>query len=70
MITRANLIRGRTKMTGLTIAQLAQRAGIVRQTLYAHLKDPGKITLAELRAIDMQVHFSDEELVQLVRRRT
>ncbi len=68
MTTKSNLIRARTASVGLTISGLAKRTGICRQTLYDRLRDPDRLTLAELRAIDRQIHFTDEEIVVLARR--
>lgn len=68
MTTKSNLIRARTASAGLTISGLAKRTGICRQTLYDRLRDPDRMTLAEFRAIDRQVHFTDEEVIVLARR--
>lgn len=69
MTSKSNLIRARTASVGLNISSLAKRTGICRQTLYDRLRDPDRLTLAELRALDRQIHFTDEELVILARRR-
>jgi DNA-binding phage protein len=69
MTTKSNLIRARTASVGLNISSLAKRTGICRQTLYDRLRDPDRLTLAELRALDRQIHFTDEELVILARRK-
>lgn len=63
-----SIIRGRAAASGFTICELADRSGINRQTLYRRLRDPNGFTLMELRAIDRQIHLTDEEVVRLVRR--
>ena len=64
---RSNIIKGRTRMKGLTVADLAKRSGIAVSTLYRKLNHPGDISLGELELMDELIGFSDEEVLYFVR---
>lgn len=64
---RSNIILGRAKMRGLSVADLSRKVGIPQSTLYRKLKIPGGLNLSELSVIDSVVHFTDEEILYLVR---
>lgn len=64
---RSNIIKGRARMKGLTVADLAKRSGIAVSTLYRKLNHPGDISLGELELMDELIGFSDEEVLYFVR---
>jgi len=64
---RSNIIKGRARMKGFSVADLAKRSGIAVSTLYRKLNHPGDITLGELELIDELIGFSDEEVLYFVR---
>lgn len=69
MVTREGLIRGKTAAMGFTIPDLAKRAGMNTMTLYNRLRDPDSFRIREISALDRQIHLTDEEIVQLVRKK-
>lgn len=64
---RSNIIKGRARMKGLSVADLAKRCGLAPSTLYRKLNHPGDITLGELELMDELIGFSDEEVLYFVR---
>lgn len=50
-----------------SIVELAERTGITRRHLYDIIKDPHRIKIHELKVLDDVLHFSDEDLLRLVR---
>lgn len=64
---RSNIIKGRARMKGLSVADLAKRSGIAVSTLYRKLNHPGDISLGELELMDELIGFSDEEVLYFVR---
>ena len=44
-------------------------AGLPEPSWYRKKKDPGTFRLSEIRALDSKVHFSDEELIAMIRGR-
>lgn len=64
---RADLIKGKARIAGLTVTDLAKRTGISVSTLYRKLNHPGDISLGELELIDELVRFSDEEVLYFIR---
>lgn len=64
---RANIIKGRAQMKGLSVSDLARKTGLSTSTLYRKLNFPGGINLTELEIIDELVEFSDEEILYFVR---
>ena len=64
---RADLIKGKARIAGLTVTDLAKRTGISVSTLYRKLNHPGDITLGELELIDELVRFSDDEVLYFIR---
>lgn len=64
---RSNIILGRARMKGLSVADLAKRSGIAVSTLYRKLRNPGDISLGELELMDELIGFSDEEVLYFIR---
>lgn len=64
---RKDIIVGRARMKGLSVADLAKRSGIAVSTLYRKLNHPGDISIGELEIIDELIGFSDEEVLYFVR---
>ena len=64
---RKDIIKGRARLKGLGIPDLARRVGIPESTLYRKLNFPGGINLTELSIIDEIVEFTDEEILYFVR---
>ena len=64
---RSNIIKGRARIKGLSVTDLARKVGIPESTLYRKLKNPGGISLTELELIDEVVGFTDEEILYFVR---
>ena len=64
---RSNIIKGRARMKGLSVTDLAKRTGIAVSTLYRKLNHPGDISIGELELIDELVGFSDEEVLYFIR---
>ena len=64
---RSNIIKGRARMKGLSVAELAKRSGIAVSTLYRKLNHPGDISIGELELMDELIGFSDEEVLYFVR---
>lgn len=59
---------GRVKAEyGLTDAELARAAGIAPRTWSCRNRDPGRFTLAELRAMYPITRWTDEEIARMVR---
>ena len=64
---RKDIIKGRARLKGLGIQDLARKTGIPESTLYRKLNHPGDITLGELELIDELVGFSEEEVLYFIR---
>lgn len=64
---RKDIIKGRARLKGLGIQDLARKTGIPESTLYRKLNFPGGINLTELSIIDEVVEFTDEEILYFVR---
>ena len=64
---RKDIIVGRARMKGISVADLAKRSGIAVSTLYRKLNHPGDITLRELELMDELIGFSDEEVLYFIR---
>lgn len=64
---RSNIIKGRARLKGLGVSDLAKRCGLAPSTLYRKLRNPGDISLGELELIDELVGFSDEEVLYFIR---
>ena len=50
-----------------SVVELSERTGITRRHLYDIIKDPHRIKISELRILDDVLHFTDEDLLRLVR---
>ena len=64
---RSNIIKGRARIKGLSVTDLARKVGIPESTLYRKLKNPGGISLTELELIDEVIGFTDDEILYFVR---
>lgn len=64
---RADIIKGRARMAGYSVPELAKKIGIPVSTLYRKLKIPGGITLTELELIDEVIGFDEAEVLYFVR---
>ncbi len=64
---RANIIKGRARLKGLGVSDLAKRCGLSQSTLYRKLNSPGDISLLELELMDELVGFDDADLLYFVR---
>lgn len=64
---RSNIIKGRARMKGFSVADLAKRSGIAASTLYRKLNHPDDISLGELELMDELIGFSDEEVLYFIR---
>lgn len=49
------------------LKELSERTGIKYLRLQEHLKNPGSLRLFEIKSIDDELHFSDEDLVKFIR---
>lgn len=65
--TRGDLIVGRGRMSGFDVKRMSARAGMKLSTMYKRIRLPGTMTIDELQSIDRAVHFTDEEILQIVR---
>ena len=50
-----------------SIVELADMTGITRRHLYDMLKDPHRVKISEIKMLDKVLHFTDEDLLRLVR---
>ena len=50
-----------------SLSELARRSGIQYQTLQNHLKQVSSFRLFEIRLLDDVLHFSDEDMLQIIR---
>lgn len=50
-----------------TFKELSRASGIDYQTLNSHVKDPGMFRVCEIRRLDEILHFSDDDLLILIR---
>lgn len=50
-----------------SFSELSRQSGIDYQTLNVRIKNPGTFRTYELRQLDELLHFSDEDLLQLIR---
>lgn len=64
---RSNIIKGRARIAGYSVPELAKKTGIPESTLYRKLKFPGGITLTELELLDEAISFTDDEVLYFVR---
>ena len=64
---RSNIIKGRARLKGLGVSDLAKRCGLAPSTLYRKLRNPGDISLGELELMDELIGFSDEEVLYFIR---
>ncbi len=64
---RSNIIKGRARIKGYSIPDLAKKVGIPESTLYRKLKIPGGINLTELELLDEAIGFTDDEILYFVR---
>ena len=65
---KANAILSAANRTGIrSVNMLADKTYISRSTLHRKMKAPDTLTLAEIRQIDHKVHFTEEEMMVLIR---
>ena len=50
-----------------TWEELAKETGITRRHLYDLIKDPHRLKVSEIMALDEVLHFSEQDLLRLVR---
>ena len=48
-------------------SELSRQSGIDYQTLNVRIKDPGTFRMYEIRKLDELLHFTDEDLLILIR---
>ena len=65
--SRGDLIVGRARMSGFNVERMSARSGIKLSTMYKRIRLPGTMTLDELQNIDKAIHFTAEEIVEMVR---
>lgn len=53
-----------------TLAELADRTGIARRTLYDRINEPSTLRVYEIKALDGILHFADDDLAKLARGET
>lgn len=50
-----------------SFTELSKLTGLCRQTLYDRIDNPESFRVFEILALDEYLHFSDEDLVKLIR---
>lgn len=50
-----------------SVVELSEATGITRRHLYDILKDPHRLKVYEIKALDDVLHFSEQDLLSLVR---
>lgn len=50
-----------------SVVELSELTGITRRHLYDIIKDPHRIKISELKVLDSVLHFTDEDLLRMVR---
>lgn len=50
-----------------SMSELAELSGISRRLLYDRIKDPNSLKVCELRALDNILHFSEDDILFLLR---
>ena len=50
-----------------SLAELSNRTGIARRTLYDRIQDPTTIKVFELVALNDVLHFADEDMLRLAK---
>ena len=50
-----------------SVMELSAATGITRRHLYDILKDPYRLKVFEIKALDEVLHFSEQDLLRLVR---
>ena len=64
---RGDMIVGRGRMSGFDVKRMSARAGIKLSTMYKRIREPWTMTIDELASLDRAVHFTDDEILRLVR---
>ena len=65
----SDIVIGRARISGFDPSRIAKRSGISLSTFYRRIRNPEYFTLGELYSIDKLIHFSDEEILFMVRRK-
>ncbi len=50
-----------------SLVELSKRTGIAKRTLYDRIHDQSTLKLFELNALDEILHFSEEDIIKLIR---
>ena len=50
-----------------SLVELSKRTGIAKRTLYDRIRDQSTLKLFELNALDEILHFSEEDIIKLIR---
>lgn len=50
-----------------SITNLSKITGLNRQTLYERINNPTTFRIYEIRALDDELHFSDEDMLKLIK---
>ena len=64
--TASRILRDRTDDMGLDEKAVAKKIGMSRSTYRRRLKDPGDLTVRELKLLGMALGFNKEELLDLI----
>ena len=64
------IVKDRANINGLTLAQVAGRAGITPRTFSRRMNCPREMTLTEFHRIDNVLHFTPEEKEALLDKAT
>lgn len=55
------LLREKIKDSGMTVTSIAEKSGILRQTLYGRLRGKGEFTASEIIGLSKVLHLSKPE---------
>ena len=63
-----DLIRKKIIDRRIQVCEFIKRAGLTHQIYYTHTDNADRLTLGEIRKMDMILKFTDDELLKLLRR--
>ena len=55
------MLRSKMSESGMTVKAIAEKSGILRETLYNRLKGSGEFTASEIVALSNALHLSTDE---------
>lgn len=61
ILTDFVLLKSKMKTSGMTVKAIAEKSGILRETLYNRLNGKGEFTASEITSLSRELHLNNEE---------